>query len=138
MNHFVRSSLAGVVLLLSACGTATPDKGALKVSEKTGIHRTEFLTVTCGEQIQAAGSGAAPNEVVKVRIREQIEGGIDLTREVVADDTGNFVVNDFCDPESPNAEVSALWSYEGSTSGRTGEDVIQYRLKQSDASPSTT
>jgi hypothetical protein len=92
------------------------------------LERYEYLTVTCGPQLQAKGRGAAANEVVKVRIREQVANGIDISREVVADANGIFIMNDYCDPTSPNAEVPALWSYVGVTSGRTGENLVQYKL----------
>lgn len=144
----------GVIVSLAGCtgdeglsGQTSATSSALTSSAPTtpavALRRVDHFVVTCGPQIKARGEGAAPNEIVKVRIREQVPGGIDISDDLVADDKGIFIMGDYCDPKSPNAEVPALWSYEGVTSGRTGSDMIQYKLPSTaattvDATEATT
>jgi hypothetical protein len=143
--HFRFNTLLVIsVLLLGACGTdsasTSPQKSTSVNAPNTKqspslLKRDDYLEVICGVQIQAHGSGAAPNEIVTVRIQEQVAKGIDISSEVVADANGTFILNDFCDPKSPNAEVPALWSFKGASSGRTGKNLVSYKLP--DTLPST-
>jgi hypothetical protein len=140
--HSVPKSIyatAAAIGLLAALALQSPANAATKGTKKSkttkpkatkpiSIERYTGLTIICGKQEHAKGRGAIPNEVIRVRIQEQIAGGIDLSDELVADKNGEFIMNDFCDPLSPNAEVAALWSFVGQTSKRTGKNMVSYKL----------
>jgi hypothetical protein len=118
-------TLTLVISLLTATG-CSGSKGNADSSKV--LTRTDHLIVTCGEEVVAHGAGALPNEVVKIMVKEQVQGGIEVASDSVADAKGNFTMNDVCDPKSPNAEVPAMWTFEGTKSGRKGEIKVQYRL----------
>jgi hypothetical protein len=122
----VRVLLSLAVLPLVVAVGCSDDKKA--ADEPKVITRIDQLVVTCGAEVVAHGAGAQANEVVKIMVKEQVAGGIEIASDSAADAKGNFTMNDVCDPKSPNAEVPAVWTFEGTKSGRKGEVKVEYRL----------